>query len=133
MNQIEIQKKVYYKSTLSLIMLLSIISLLSLGGILIFRNYIELVVEESYVKSATIALWISLIGGGLTYYNFVSNYRKSIKLFGIQEPNQAQAINRARLFGSTRFEFLSAIISICMLAFGFWFTVLFLIMGLLDM
>jgi len=132
------QKKVgltnqdYYNSTVNLIKLLSILSLLVLGGILIFRSSIEQIIDTSYIKSATVTLWICLIGCGLTYYNIISNYKKSIKMFGLDELNQTESINRARLLGSTKFEYLSIIVSVCMMAFGLWFAGLFILMGLLN-
>lgn len=132
------QKKVgltnqdYYNSTVNLIKILSILSLLVLGGILIFRSSIEQIIDTSYIKSATVTLWICLIGCGLTYYNIISNYKKSIKMFGLDELNQTESINRARLLGSTKFEYLSIIVSVCIMAFGLWFAGLFILMGLLN-
>jgi len=132
------QKKVgltnqdYYNSTVNLIKILSILSLLVLGGIVIFRSSIEQIIDTSYIKSATVTLWICLIGCGLTYYNIISNYKKSIKMFGLDELNQTESINRARLLGSTKFEYLSIIVSVCIMAFGLWFAGLFILMGLLN-
>jgi len=131
-RRVELKKHAYYDSTVDLIKILSILSVLALGAILIFHSKLEQVIDTYYIKSATIALWICVIGCGLSYYNIVSNYKKSIKMFGIEEPNQTESINRARLFGSTRFEYLSVIPSICMLAFGFWFSGLFILLGLLN-
>lgn len=111
---------------------LSILSILILGGILIFRNQLIQSIDEYYIKSATVSLWITVIGCGMTYYNLVSNYKKSIKMFGIEEEDEPDSVKRARLFGSTKFEYLSIIISICMLAFGLWFATLFMLMGLLN-
>jgi hypothetical protein len=61
-----------------------------------------------------------------------SNYKKSIKIFGIEEYNEPESVKRGRIFGSTKFEYLSIIISICMLAFGLWFAALFIFIGLLN-
>jgi hypothetical protein len=99
---------------------------------LIFRSSIEQRIDAYYIKSATVTLWVCVIGCGLTYYNIVSNYKKSIKMFGLDELNQTESINRVRLFGSTKLEYLSIIVSICMIAFGLWFGGLFILMGLLN-
>lgn len=53
-------------------------------------------------------------------------------MFGIEEENEPESVKRARLFGSKRFEYLSIITSICMLAFGLWFAVVFMLLGLLN-
>jgi hypothetical protein len=111
---------------------LSVLSLLILGGMLIFRTNLEQTIDEYYIKSATVSLWICVIGCGLTYYNLASNYKKGIKIFGIEEYNEPESVERARIFGSTKFEYLSIIITICMLAFGLWFAALFIFMGLLN-
>jgi len=115
-----------------LIRILSVLSLLILGWILIFRTNVEQTINEYYIKSATVSLWICVIGCGLTYYNLASNYKKSIKMFGIEKYDEPESVKRARLFGSTRFEYLSIIVSICMLAFSLWFAALFILMGLLN-
>jgi hypothetical protein len=112
--------------------ILSVLSLLILGGMLIFRTNLEQTIDGYYIKSATVSLWICVIGCGLTYYNLASNYKKSIKIFGIEEYNEPESVKRARIFGSTKFEYLSIIISICMLAFGLWFAALFIFIGLLN-
>ena len=53
-------------------------------------------------------------------------------MFGIEEYDEPESVKRARQFGSTRFEYLSIIVSICMLAFSLWFAALFILMGLLN-
>lgn len=131
-RRVELKKHVYYDSTVDLIKLLSILSVLALGAILLFYSKLEQIIDTYYIKSATIALWICVIGCGLTYYNIVSNYKKSIKMFGIEEPNQTESINSARLFGSTKFEYLSIMVTICMMMFGLWFGGLFILLGLLN-
>ncbi|MEX0999862.1 MAG: hypothetical protein WD000_07890 [Thermodesulfobacteriota bacterium] len=128
----ELNKLAYYSSTISLMRTLSVLSLLILGGMLIFRTNLEQTIDEYYIKSATVSLWICVIGCGLTYYNLASNYKKSIKILGIEKYNEPESVERARLFGSTKFEYLSIIISICMLTFGLWFAALFIFMGLLN-
>lgn len=128
----ELNKLVYYSSTISLMRILSALSLLILGGMLIFRTNLEQFVDQYFIKSATVSLWICVIGCGLTYYNLASNYKKSIRMFGVEEYIEPESVKRARLFGSTKFEYLSMIISICMLAFGLWFASLFIFIGLLN-
>ncbi len=91
-------KHAHYGSTVELIKLLSVFSVLVLGAILIFHSSLERAIDAYYIKSATIALWICVIGCGLSYYNIISNYKKSIKMFGIEEPSQSESINNARLF-----------------------------------
>jgi len=131
-RHVELKKLVYYNSIVNLIKLLSILPLLALGGILIFRSSFEQIIDEDYIKSATVALWVSLIGCGLSYFNFVSNYKKSIEMFGLEDPDQTESIKRIRLFGPTISGYLFIIVSICMLAFGLWFGVLFILLGLLN-
>ena len=131
-NRLGLNKLVYYNSTVRLIRILSGISIISLGGILILGGETEQLVDEHYVKSATVSFWICVIGSGLTYYILNSNFKKSIKMFGVEELNEPESVKRARLFGSTRFEFLSILISSAMLAIGLWFGLFFLIAGFLN-
>lgn len=128
-----LNKQVYYRSTVNLIKALTVISVVLVGGILIFRNDLESKIDEYYIKSATLSLWICVIGCGMSYYILNSNYKKSLKMFGIEEVSEPEPVKRARLFGSTRFEYLSIIISICMLAIGMWFGIFFSLLGLLNM
>ena len=128
-----LNKQVYYRSTVNLIKALTVISVVLLGGILIFRNDLESIIDEYYIISATLSLWICVIGCGLSYYILNSNYKKSLKMFGVEEVSEPESVKRARLFGSTRFEYLSIIISICMLAIGIWLGIFFSLLGLLNM
>jgi len=127
-----LNKQVYYRSTVSLIKALTVVSVVLLGGILIFRNDLESTIDEYYIKSATVSLWICVIGCGLSYYILNSNHKKSLKMFGVEEVSEPESVKRARLFGSTKFEYLSIIISTCMLAVGMWLGIFFSLLGLLN-
>lgn len=126
-----LKKSVYYSSTNSLIKQLSIVSLILLGAVLIFRNNLELSIQEYYLKSSTISIWICVIGCGLTYYLLASNYKKSMNQYGVEEINEPESIKRARIFGSSKIEYLSIMFSMAMVACGAWFGLIFIILGLL--
>ena len=131
-HELKLNKLVYYSSTLSLIRLLAILSLVLLGGILIFRSTLIESIEEYYVRNATIALWIAVIGCGITYYRLLSNFKKSVRLYGPEEQEEPESVKRSRIFGSSRFEYLSVLLSICMVALGLWFGGLYISLGLLN-
>jgi len=127
-----LNKLIYYNSTVGLIRQISIVFLILLGAILIFRNSLELTIHEYYIKSVTVSLWICVIGCGLTYYILISHYKKSLKMFGLEEANEPESVKRARIFGSTRSEYLSIIVSTGMVAVGTWFGIIFILLGLLN-
>ncbi|MEM7007967.1 MAG: hypothetical protein AAF462_02415 [Thermodesulfobacteriota bacterium] len=130
--ELKINKANYYSSTISLLRLLSILTLLCLGGTLIFRSTLQNFIEEYYIKGSTLSLWISVIGSGLNYYFLWSNYKKSIQTYGPEEHNEPESIKSKRLFGSSKIEYISIAISTVMIALGLWFGAVFLVFGLLN-